>query len=357
VEDVVTTAMANALTLDLDHVLEQMGGRLWSELRGARIFVTGGTGFFGCWLLETLLWANDRLRLGASVVVLTRNPPAFATKAPHLASAPAVTLHAGDVRDFAFPDGAFSHAIHAGMDASTGLDTREPRAMFDMMVGGTARVLELARRTGVTRLLLTSSGSVYGRQPADVERLAEDYTGAPDPSDARMMHGEGKRAAEMLCALYADARLHPTIARCFAFVGPYLPIDTHFAVGNFIRDALSGGPIRVSGDGTPCRSYLYAADLAIWLWTILVRGEEMRPYNVGSGTPVTIAELANEVAHVVEPPLTVEIARQPQSNTQAHRYVPAVTRAERELGLRVTISLTDAIRRTVEWHRKRLVSA
>ena len=78
-EDVVGAMTANPLADDLDHVLARTGG-LWEDLRGARLFVTGGTGFFGCWLLETLLWANDALGLGASVVVLTRNGRAFSRK-------------------------------------------------------------------------------------------------------------------------------------------------------------------------------------------------------------------------------------------------------------------------------------
>ena len=170
------------------------------------------------------------------------------------------------------------------------------------------------------------------------------------------MHGsaayaEGKRAAEVLCAAYAaQYGVQSTIARGFAFVGPYLPIDAHLAAGNFIGDALRGGPIQVNGDGTPYRSYLYAADLAIWLWTILLRGVAMRPYNVGSALAVTVEELARLVAESFTPPLPVVIARRPTGESRPHRYVPAVGRAERELGLRQHVSLHDAIARTIGWH-------
>jgi dTDP-glucose 4,6-dehydratase len=222
--------------------------------------------------------------------------------------------------------------------------------MFDTIVGGTRRTLELARRSGARRFLLTSSGAVYGRQPAELTHVPEERAGGPDPADAGQVYAEAKRAAEMLCAVYADAHLRPTIARCFAFVGPYLPLESHFAVVSFIRDALQGGPIRVSGDGTPYRSYLYAADLAIWLWTILLRGTAMRPYNVGSAAAVTIEGLARVVAETIGPGLSIEVARQSMAGMPAERYVPDVTRAEAELGLRPLVSLSDGIRRTVAWH-------
>ncbi|OFW33543.1 MAG: epimerase [Acidobacteria bacterium RIFCSPLOWO2_12_FULL_65_11] len=339
----------NPLAEDLDHILGCTEG-LWDELRGERVFITGGTGFFGCWLLESFVWANDRLVLGASALVLTRNPDALKHKAPHLAAHPAIQFHVGDVRSFEFPTRPFAHVIHAATESSAKLSAEEPVRMFQTIVLGTERVLEFARHCGARRFLLTSSGAVYGRQPSGMTHIAEDYQGAPDPTDPRWVYGSGKRAAETLCALYAGRGLEPTIARGFAFVGPHLPLDTHFAVGNFIRDALAGGPIRVNGDGTPYRSYLYAADLAVWLWTILLRGQPLRPYNVGSAVDLTIEELAQLVAHQCSPPVPVTVAQVPRAGISAERYVPSVARAETDLALRPTIPLAEAIRRTIAWH-------
>jgi dTDP-glucose 4,6-dehydratase len=343
--------MTNPLAQDLEHVLAHTGG-LWDDLRGARLFITGGTGFVGCWLLESLLWANDRLTLGLSVVALTRNASAFERRAPHLARHPAVALHQGDVRTFDCLDGSFSHVVHAAADGRPLVNQDDRLRMVDTIVQGTRRALELACRSGARRFLLTSSGAVYGPQPAPITHLAEEYAGAPNPTDAHQFYGESKRAAEMLCCLYAHAHLQPTIARCFTFVGPYLPLDVNFAVGNFVRDALNGGPIRISGDGTAYRSYLYAADLVIWLWTILLRGQATRPYNVGSETSISIANLAHAVARRFTPEPDVRIAK-PATGATLERYVPSTVRVRSDLGVRVTVDLEDALTRTVDWYRGR----
>jgi len=343
------------LARDLDEAVAR-GGALWSELRGARMFITGGTGFVGTWLLETFCSANARLRLGATATVLSRRPEAFAAKVPHVANDAAITLLRGDVRAIPSQDGSFSHVIHAATDARPPGSADERRAAFDTIVNGTREVLDFARRAGASRFLLTSSGAVYGRQPSELTNVPEDYYGGPDPTDPNAFYGEGKRAAETLCALHAEERFTPTIARCFAFVGPYLPLDLHFAVGNFIRDALAGGPIRVTGDGTPYRSYMYASDLALWLWTILLRGAAARPYNVGSSASLSIGELATVVAAQIGG-VEVRIASPAPPGVAPGRYVPSVDRAERELGLRCTVPLADGIRRTARWHSGSLVDA
>ena len=157
--------------------------------------------------------------------------------------------------------------------------------------------------------------------------------------------------AEELCLAHAAQHGYALkIARCFAFVGPHL--DENYAIGNFINDALQGRPIRVTGDGTPQRSYLYAADLAIWLWTLLFAGAPGRTYNVGSPDSLSIAEVAHKVAAVAGGQHPVEIVGRPQPQSRVSRYVPATTRVETELGLRVWVSLGDAIRKTMAWQRR-----
>lgn len=311
------------------------------------MFITGGTGFFGTWLLESLAEANARLDLGLRATVLSRRPDAFRASAPHISARSCFDWLAGDVRDFVFPSGAYSHVIHAGTAASAALNAERPEEMRDTILAGTRRVLEFARSSGAADVLFVSSGAVYGPQPPGLEHIAETFSAAlGGPADA---YADGKRAAEALCADAArQGPTRPRIARCFAFVGPYLPLEAHFAVGNFLRDALAGRDIAVSGDGTPYRSYLHAADLVAWLLTILVRGTPLRAYNVGSDQAISIAELAHRVALLPKPPVQVTIKRG-ATGEPVHRYVPDIGRARRELGLEVGINLDAALQRTFEW--------
>jgi dTDP-glucose 4,6-dehydratase len=342
----------NPLAADLDRVLLRTRP-LWEELRGSRLFVTGGTGFFGCWLLESFAWANQELGLDAKMLVLTRNRASFRLKAPHLAGRPDIQFQEGDIRNFAFASGPFSHVIHAATEASEKLNNENPGLMLETIEAGTRRALEFAAHCGAKKFLLTSSGAVYGAQPPDLTHIAEDYAGAPDVSNARSAYGEGKRLSELLCAIYGPRHgIETKIARCFAFVGPYLPLDAHFAIGNFIRDDLAGGPIAIKGDGTPFRSYLYAGDLVAWLWRILLRGASNRPYNVGSSQAVTIAETAAAVSRALGKNTPITIAQKPVAGAPPKRYVPSVSRAATELQLDQWTPLEDAIRATARWHGK-----
>jgi nucleoside-diphosphate-sugar epimerase len=335
---------------DLDHILRETKP-LWDEMRNKRIFITGGTGFFGCWLLESFSHINRKLSLNAHATVLTRDPAAFARKCPHLASDESLAFLTGDVRSFAFHDCEFPYIIHAATEASGTQAAERPLEMLTTIVDGTERILDFANSHGTRKLLLTSSGAVYGKQPARLTHMPEEYLGGPDPVDPASVYAEGKRVSEQMCALQAAHRLiEIKIARCFAFVGPHLPLDAHFAIGNFIGDVLAGRPIKINGDGTARRSYLYASDLAIWLWSMLFQAPSMVPVNVGSAHDLSILELAQAVVQSLNASAEIHVAKSATTGAEIARYVPSVDRAKAMLGLHQTVSLHEAIRRTADWH-------
>ncbi|MBI5007555.1 MAG: NAD(P)-dependent oxidoreductase [Nitrosomonadales bacterium] len=333
---------------DLLHILEHTR-HLWRDLDGERIFITGGTGFFGVWLLETLAAANSLLNIRVEATVLSRDPESFQAKLPHLAGA--CSWLKGDVRDFPFPAGTFSHVIHAASSTDARFNASAPAEALETIIGGTRRVLDFAAAAGTAKLLLTSSGAVYGTQSADIPHMPEAYLGGPDTTSPDSIYAEGKRVAELQMSIAArHTGLSAKIARCYCFTGPHLPLDWHFAIGNFMGDALAGRKLTVRGDGRPLRSYLHAADLVIWLLGILSNGISMRPYNVGSEEACSIADLAKRVARISGLKDAVSIMS-PEGDGPAPRYVPDTSRARQELGLQQTIALDDAIARTLAWWR------
>jgi nucleoside-diphosphate-sugar epimerase len=335
---------------DLDWILAHTK-ELWEEMRGQSLFITGGTGFFGCWLLESFCHINRVLNLNARISVLTRDPKAFRRRCPHLANDAALSLLMGKLQEFVFPEGVFRYVIHAATEASAISDFRVQRDVLNSAVLGTERALLFASTHGTRKFLFTSSGAVYGSQPSEIPHLPETYTGGPNQLEIMSAYAEGKRLAEFLCALYGPQYdLECKIARCWAFCGPHLPLDRHFAIGNFIGDALAGQPIQILGDGTPRRSYLYAADLAIWLWTILFRAPSLTAINVGSEHDLSILEIAQAVADSINPGTPIRVGRSPIPGELPARYVPSVARARELLGITETIGLRDAIKRTAAWH-------
>ena len=341
---------------DLDHILD-LTRDIFPALRGARLFITGGTGFFGHWMLESLLHANRELALDLHVTVLTRSAGAFRAKSPHIVLDPTVTLLEGDIRHFPFPAEPHTHILHAATD-SGGQQANQPAfTLAESILEGTRCVLQFALATGARRLLYTSTGAVYGRSSATETHIPETSLAAPDPLLLQSSYDEAKRMSEHLCVAYSHGTsLETVIARPFAFVGPHLPLDAHFAIGNFIRSAISGTPIHIRGDGTPLRSWLYMADLAVWLWHLLLRGEPHRAYNVGSENACSIADAARLTAATLGPgaaggpALKVQIDGVPNPGATMNSYVPSTARARQELDLRETISLPEALRRTAAWH-------
>jgi dTDP-glucose 4,6-dehydratase len=336
---------------DLQAVLEQTRS-LWEEMRGQRLFLTGGSGFFGCWLLESFLHANDTLGLGARATVLSRDPDRFARRAPHITSHPAISLWEGEMRTFTYPDGEFRFLIHAATDVAHVGASPDPLERLDAIQQGTAHTLRFAAARGTQKYLLVSSGAVYGTQPPEVTHVPESYMGAPSTWDPGSSYGEGKRVSELMCALYAArGTMECKIARCFAFAGPGLALDANFALGNFIGNVLQGRPVTIAGNGTGMRSYLYAADLATWLWTVLFRAPSAEVFNVGSEDAISIADLARKVIETLEPAAALHIAQPARPGDVLQQYVPSTQKAQGMLQLRQTVSLEESIRRMAAWHQ------
>ena len=216
------------------------------------------------------------------VTVLSRNPERLLDRHPAFSALPWLTFHRGDIEvPESLPRGEdFTHILHAAAD-STNVRDLDAWQRYEQITCGTKNLLQFAADRGIRRFLLTSSGRL--RRTAHRPRHhPETYHGMPDPLHAANAYGVAKRQAEHLCALYADRfGIEPVIARCFAFVGEDLPLDVHFAIGNFIRDALFRDEITVNGDGSPIRSYMDKAELARWLLVMLRHGEAGRAYNVG----------------------------------------------------------------------------
>jgi dTDP-glucose 4,6-dehydratase len=334
---------------DLDEIVERAQTD-WLSLSEARIFISGGTGYIGRWLLEAFRHANLSLDLDIAITVLSRDPAKFLAMCPYLRDGE-ITYIKGDVRDFAFPEGQFTHVIHAATDV---IAEQTPLHTFDVTTSGTRRVLEFCQSAGVQRVLLLSSGAVYGRIPPECRGVPETYLGCPDLSSPKSAYGIGKVVTEWLGSAYsAESEMACSSARVFAQVGPHLALDKQFAAGNFILNALNNEPFIIRGDGTPCRSYMYATDLVRWLLAILVRGRASTAYNVGSDESISIEDLAKKIALLGGIPTPdIRVALKPTPGQLPECYVPDISRARSELGVDILVSLDEAFTRTIDWYRQ-----
>ena len=311
-----------------------------------QLLITGGTGFFGKAILRLVL--SQGVSTDSSIVVLSRDPSQFLSAYHEFSGHQQITFIEGDIQQrHSLPWAhSFTHVLHAATDSTIG-PSLSPLQRYDQIVEGTRNILDLAIATGARRFLLTSSGAIYGPQPVDLNTIPEDWPGGPPLAEPSTAYGQAKRAAEHLCALFAEQHgLETVIARCFAFVGPDLPLDVHFAIGNFIRDALTADAITVAGDGTPLRTYLDQSDLAHWIFTLLKQGHPGEAYNVGSDEVISIADLAHLVRDILAPHKPVAILGRLDPCAARNRYVPNIQKAQRELSLSFSMSLAEAIRRT-----------
>jgi nucleoside-diphosphate-sugar epimerase len=314
--------------------------------KNKKIFLTGGTGFFGKWLLETFLYLNIHHDLNISVSILSRSPDKFKGLYPHISSHENFAYIKGDIKNFQDDTESYDLIIHAATDASTGRNQSETDLMRSTIMDGTKRICEFASQVKCQRILYTSSGAAYGPQPDSMSHMPETFIDNPffnnnDAYASSKLESEGYLKEKAPCDV--------VIARCFAFSGPYLPLNGSYAFGNFIESILNENDIVIRGDGTAVRSYLYAADLVIWLLRILSSGINKEIYNVGSPESISISKLACLINSVGSKSTKIHILSKTGNKSL---YVPDVNKTIVELELDIYTSLETAIERTLFFHNK-----
>jgi nucleoside-diphosphate-sugar epimerase len=335
---------------DLEYIYQNTQD-IWESFRGKSIFLTGGTGFFGKWLLESFIHVNEKLGLNAKIITLSRNPDLFKQEYPfYNEHKKSVRFVKGDVLTYDFKiDEEVQFIIHAATAASDSLNKNNPLLMMDTITLGTRNILDFALTQPIEGFLFISSGAVYGKQPFDISHIQETDSFKIDINNSNAAYSEGKRIAEIYCSTYFEKYNVPIkIARCFAFVGPYLPLDTHFAIGNFLNNVIKNENIVIMGDGSTTRSYMYASDLSIAIWKILLIGNNNKPYNVGVDKAYSLKEIAMMLKKNYGNDVRI---LNNYKNLPTNIYVPNIDALINDLDIKHFVQIEEAIQKTIKFNK------
>jgi dTDP-glucose 4,6-dehydratase len=299
----------------------------------------GGSGFVGNSILD--VFPQDHSLLNTLVCSY------FQSSLPENASS--LSWKRWDVYDRCPLKPKFNVIIHAATPASALLNTAQPEKMFEQNIRAMENVIEFSSRHDVPPVVLfTSSGAVYGDMPQGLERIPEDWKREFGSQPLTSAYARGKIEAEsMLQEATQAGKCIGLIARLFAFSGVHLPIDKHFAIGNFVRDVVQSQLITIRSDGSSVRSYMDGHDLAMWLLRIVEAGSPDEIYHIGSERAISIRDLGSLVAARYElltnQPARVDILGTTSPLDGVSRYVPSTCRTRQLLGLDETVTLETSI--------------
>jgi len=313
----------------------------------AHVVVTGGAGFVGSHVCEELV------RRGSSVVCVDDLSTGSEENVAHLLAEPRFTLLVSDVsRGLGDPPELFLRTdlvLHLASPASPVDYRRRPIETLDVGAAGTRHALELSEATGA-RFVLASTSEVYG--DPQVHPQPETYWGHVNPIGPRSVYDEAKRFAEAQTSAWRRTRgVDAGIVRIFNTYGPRMRTDDGRMVPTFIRQALGGEPLSVSGDGTQTRSVCYVGDLVEGLLAFAASGLP-GPVNLGDDVELTVLQVAQDVIDVVGGPAPgIVHAELPEDDPRRRR--PDVTLARRSLGWQAGTAWRDGLEETVAWYRAR----
>ena len=346
-------AIERSLRQDCHASLDILPG-LSARLSGHRIAVIGGTGFIGSWLAETVTALNDDLGCKVRIDLLSRHAAAWLAAHPHL-DREDVAVQSVDARSPFELARDTTLVLFAAGYADPRMHASNPHQVFETTVHGLGHALAVASRLELLqRFVNISSGLVLGDVPGD-QAMSETRIGALDFTRFHNVYAEARRAGESLVAAYSGQyRIPASTARAFTFIGPYQALDAPWALNNFMRDALSGNDIRIHGDGTTRRGYLYGSDAAAWLLKLLLDGKDGEVYNLGGAEPASHSDVAAHVAALTTPTPRLVHMSKPGLAGRNHDFFPDLQHTHSDLGVRAAVPVLSAIERSMQWHARRL---
>jgi len=307
-----------------------------------RILVTGGAGFLGSHLCDSLL------EKGADVVCVDNFFSGSKDNIRHLFSDPYFELIRHDIIHPLFLE--VDKIYHLACPASPIHYQYNAIKTIKTSVMGTINMLGLAKRIKA-RILLASSSEVYG-DPA-LHPQPESYWGNVNPIGLRGCYDEGKRVAETLMMDYhRQNKVETKIARIFNTYGPRMATNDGRVVSNFIVQALRGENLTLYGDGSQTRSFCYVSDLIQALIKMMEKEDFSEPVNLGNPTEFTILELAEKIIKLTKSPS--KIINKPLPSDDPARRCPDISLAQEKLGWKPKIGFEEGVLKTIEYFRERL---
>ena len=307
-----------------------------------RILVTGGAGFLGSHLCDSLL------KTGADLVCIDNFFSGSKDNIRHLFPNPYFEIIRHDVIHPLFVE--VDHIYHLACPASPIHYQQNAIKTVKTTVMGTINMLGLAKRIRA-RILLSSSSEVYG--DAKVHPQNESYWGNVNPIGIRSCYDEGKRVAETLMMDYhRQNRVEVRIVRIFNTYGPRMAVDDGRVVSNFIVQALKGEPLTVYGDGSQTRSFCYVTDLIEALVRMMNTDAFIGPVNVGNPGEFTILELAEKILKLTGSRSRIVHGALPQDDPV--RRCPDISLAGEKLGWKPTVGLDEGLPPTIAYFRGKL---
>lgn len=312
-----------------------------------RVLITGAAGFLGSHL------ADRFIAEGHDVVGMDNLITGKLSNIAHLFGNEHFLFIKQNVSDYIYVDGPLDAVLHFASPASPIDYLEHPIPTLKVGSLGTLNTIGLAKAKGA-RYLLASTSEVYG--DPQVNPQPETYWGHVNPIGPRGVYDEAKRFAEaMTMAYHRYHGLETRIVRIFNTYGPRMRLNDGRVVPNFIKQAMSGDPLTVYGDGTQTRSFQYYSDLVDGVYRLLM-SDETHPVNIGNPNEITITEFAEAVLEVTGSQSEIIYVQPEDDRVTDDPKVrrPDISRARRVLDWEPQVGLADGLAQTVAFFRDRV---